>query len=91
MSTTLSEPSVNRTPSENNAARICTSVRPSAVPDSFVQAIVYRAPGPYSLFVDEFSDFAADLATYSDNILLMGDFNIHVNNPSDALVKAFSD
>ena len=36
-----------------------------------------------------FSDFAADLATYSDNILLIGDFNIHVNNPSDALERAF--
>jgi endonuclease/exonuclease/phosphatase (EEP) superfamily protein YafD len=52
-------------------------------------AVVYRPPGPYSLFVDEFSDFAADLATYTYNILLIGDFNIHVNNPSDALARAF--
>ena len=59
------------------------------VPDSFVLAVVYGPSGPYSLFVDEFSDFAADLATYADNILLIRDFNIHVNNPSDALARAF--
>ena len=70
---------------------LCTSAPREAkrVPDSFVLAVVYRPPGPYSVFVDEFSDFAADLATYSDNILLIGDFNIHVNNPSDALERAF--
>uniref|UniRef100_A0A8C5CCP5 Reverse transcriptase domain-containing protein n=2 Tax=Gadus morhua TaxID=8049 RepID=A0A8C5CCP5_GADMO len=70
---------------------VCTSAPREAkrVPDSFVLAVVYRPPGPYSVFLDEFSDFAADLATYSDNILLIGDFNIHVNNPSDALTRAF--
>ena len=57
--------------------------------DSFFLAIVYRPPGPYSIFMDEFSEFAADVVTYSDNILLMGDFNIHVNNPSDSSAKAF--
>ena len=69
----------------------CSSVPRQAkrVPDSFVLAVVYRPPGPYSLFVDEFSDFAADLATYSDNILIIGDLNIHVNNPSDSLARAF--
>uniref|UniRef100_A0A8C5AGF3 Reverse transcriptase domain-containing protein n=1 Tax=Gadus morhua TaxID=8049 RepID=A0A8C5AGF3_GADMO len=69
---------------------LCTSAPREAkrVPDSFVLAVVYRPPGPYSVFLDEFSDFAADLATYSDNILLIGDFNIHVNNPSDALTRA---
>jgi len=49
----------------------------------------YHPPGPYSNFVDEFSEFAADVATYSDNVLLMGDSNIHVNNPCDSLAKAF--
>ncbi|XP_059910918.1 uncharacterized protein LOC132459992 [Gadus macrocephalus] len=70
---------------------LCTSAPREAkrVPDSFVLAVVYRPPGPYSVFLDEFSDFAADLVTYSDNILLIGDFNIHVNNPSDALTRAF--
>ena len=59
------------------------------IADSFFLAIVSRPPGPYSVFVDDFSEFVADLATYSDNVLLMGDFNIHVNNPSDSLAKAF--
>ncbi|KAK0133577.1 hypothetical protein N1851_030903 [Merluccius polli] len=36
-----------------------------SIADSFFLAIVYRLPGPYSLFVDEFSEFAADLVTYS--------------------------
>ncbi|KAK0131362.1 hypothetical protein N1851_033943 [Merluccius polli] len=60
-----------------------------SIADSFFLAIVYQPPGPYSLFVEEFSEFAADLVTYSDKVLLVGDFNIHVNNLSDSLAKVW--
>ena len=32
----------------------------------------------------------ADLVTYTDNILIMGDFNIHVDDPNNPLSKAFT-
>ncbi|KAK0136724.1 hypothetical protein N1851_027105 [Merluccius polli] len=54
---------------------------------SYPTQLFYRPPGPYSLSVDELSEFADDLVTYSDNVSLIGDFNIHVNNPSDSLAK----
>ena len=63
--------------------------RDHGIADSFFLAIIYRPPGPYSIFMDEFSEFAADVVTHSDNVLLIGDFNIHVNNSSDSLAKAF--
>ncbi|XP_061924532.1 uncharacterized protein LOC133663844 [Entelurus aequoreus] len=46
-------------------------------------AVIYRPPGPYSDFISEFSEFVADLVTHADNIIIMGDFNIHMNTPSD--------
>jgi len=46
--------------------------RDHCIADSFFLAVVYHPPGAYSNFVVEFSEFAADLATYSDNVLLMG-------------------
>ncbi|XP_061899286.1 uncharacterized protein LOC133647158 [Entelurus aequoreus] len=46
-------------------------------------AVIYRPPGPYSDFISEFSEFVAHLVTHADNIIIMGDFNIHMNTPSD--------
>lgn len=34
---------------------------------------------PYSQFYEEFGDFILDLVTHSDAILIIGDFNIHLN------------
>ncbi|XP_062338955.1 uncharacterized protein LOC134037569 [Osmerus eperlanus] len=59
-------------------------------PPSFCIVTLYRPPGPYSLFLEEFADFSADLVTYTDNVLIMGDFNIHVDDPKDPLSKAFT-
>nr|XP_061827608.1 uncharacterized protein LOC133613810 [Nerophis lumbriciformis] len=46
-------------------------------------AVIYHPPGPNSDFISEFSEFVADLVTHADNIIIMGDFNIHMNTPSD--------
>ncbi|XP_030264935.1 uncharacterized protein LOC115576546 [Sparus aurata] len=55
----------------------------------FHLVVLYRPPGPYSQFLEEFGEFIADLVTRSDKILIIGDFNIHLNKPSDPLGKAF--
>lgn len=56
---------------------------------SFCIATLYRPPGPYSLFLQEFADFVADFVKYTDNILIMGDFHIHVDDLTDPLTIDF--
>ena len=52
--------------------------------------IIYRHPGPYSEFLTEFSDFLSTIVLDSDQTIIIGDFNIHVDDPSDCLGKAFA-
>ena len=51
--------------------------------------IVYRAPGPYSEFLSEFSEFLSSLVLKTDKIIIVGDFNIHVDIDNDSLSTAF--
>ena len=55
----------------------------------FHLVVLYRPLRPYTQFLEEFGEFIADLVTRSDKILIIGDFNIHLNKPSDPLGKAF--
>ena len=52
--------------------------------------VVYRPPAPYSEFLSEFSEFLADLVLSSDKVIIVGDFNIHVDDENDSLNSAFS-
>ncbi len=58
---------------------------------SLALATVYRPPGPYTDFLKEFADFLSDLLVNADKALIVGDFNIHADNPNDALGLAFTD
>ncbi len=58
---------------------------------SLALATVYRPPGPYTDFLKEFADFLSDLLVNVDKALIVGDFNIHVDNTNDALGLAFAD
>ncbi len=58
---------------------------------SLALATVYRLPGPYTDFLKEFADFLSDLLVNVDKALIVGDFNIHVDNTNDALGLAFTD
>ncbi len=58
---------------------------------SVALATVYRPPGPYTGFLKEFADFLSDLLVNVDKALIVGDFNIHVDNTNDALALAFTD
>ncbi len=46
-------------------------------------ATVYRPPGQYTDFLKEFADFLSDLLVDVDKALIVGDFNIHVDNTNN--------
>ncbi len=57
----------------------------------FVLATAYRPPGHHTDFIKEFGDFISELVLAADKVLIVGDFNIHVDNEKDALGSAFLD
>jgi len=56
---------------------------------------IYRPPSsssfskPFSLFLDEFNSFLSVAATTPHEFIITGDFNIHLDNPSDHVKTQF--
>ena len=50
-------------------------------PKPIIIAINYRPPKPNPSFLSDFSDFITQLSFISSSILLLGDFNIHIDSP----------
>ena len=50
---------------------------------------MYRPPGPYSEFLSEFSEFLSNLVLSTDKVIIVGDFNIHVDVDNDSLSTVF--
>lgn len=56
-------------------------------PSPIIVATVYRPPKPNSEFLNEFSAFL--ISPLSSNVILLGDFNIHIHNGNNYLTKDF--
>jgi len=54
-------------------------------------ATVYRPPGHYKDFIKELLDFLSELVLAGDKVLIVGDFNIQVDNEKDVLGLEFKD
>lgn len=52
-------------------------------------AVVYRPPKYNKDFIHEFSEFLADILPKYDNLLICGDFNVHVCCPADQFATDF--
>ena len=48
-------------------------------------AVVYSAPGAYTEFLSEVPEFLSNLVLKTDKIIIVRDFNIHVDNNKDSL------
>lgn len=59
-------------------------------PTPTIIATVYRPPKPHTEFLNDFSGLLTHLSTLSPNVILLGDFNIHMDNTTLPLTKDFS-
>lgn len=49
-------------------------------PSPLVTAIIYRPPKPHPSFLPDLADFLTQLSSISQSVLLLGDFNLHIDN-----------
>lgn len=56
--------------------------------DSFYCILIYRPPGPACLFLEDFSEFLSSIIKL-ENVLLLWDFNLHIDDASCNLASEF--
>ena len=56
-----------------------------------VLAVVYRPPKPNPSFLSDFSEFLTQLCSLSTSVLLLGDFNIHMDSTDSTITTDFTD
>lgn len=58
-------------------------------PSPIIVATVYRPPKPNSEFINEFYAFLTFISPLSPTVILLGDFNIHIQNGNNYFTKDF--
>ena len=56
---------------------------------SYRMLLVYKPPPVDNAFILEFSEFITDFSTLHEHVLIIGDFNIHVDNVDSSIGKKF--
>ncbi|XP_010774485.1 uncharacterized protein [Notothenia coriiceps] len=60
-------------------------------PTPLVTAIIYRPPKPNPSFLSDLSDILTQLSAISPSVLLFGDFNIHIDDPTCKYASEFKE
>ncbi|CAJ1050799.1 LOW QUALITY PROTEIN: uncharacterized protein LOC127597372%2C partial [Xyrichtys novacula] len=60
-------------------------------PTPLVIVTIYRPPKPHPSFLSDFFEFVTHLNTISSSVLLLGDFNFHIDNPTCKQASDFLD
>ncbi len=60
-------------------------------PMMYVLATVYGPQGHHTDVIKKIADFLSELVLAVDKVLIVDDFNIHIDNEKDALGSAFID
>uniref|UniRef100_A0A8C6S6Z5 Reverse transcriptase domain-containing protein n=1 Tax=Neogobius melanostomus TaxID=47308 RepID=A0A8C6S6Z5_9GOBI len=58
---------------------------------SLTAAVIYRPPKNCPAFLSDFTDFVTQLSSISPSVLLLGDFNIHIDSPTAKFTSDFLD
>ena len=74
-------------PTFNSFEALCTRLTISST--SFTILTIYRPFTSSSLFIDEFSTLLEDLISSPSELIILGDFNFHVDQPSSPTVAPF--
>lgn len=61
----------------------------SNLPTSVLVLLIYQPPKPNTSFISEMSHLLSTICVSSANIIILGDFNIHVDTPTDYLAAEF--
>lgn len=51
-------------------------------PSSLTTILIYRPPKPHPRFIPELTDLLMSVCTTSNNVVILGDFNIHIQSPT---------
>ena len=80
----ITKPTLNYTSFESLVFSLTHPTWKTLQPILFVT--VYRAPGPYSELLSEFSESLSTLVLKTDKVIIVGDFNIHVDDDKNLSV-----
>lgn len=58
-------------------------------PTPTIIVTIYRPPKPSAIFISELTSLLADICAMSPNVILTGDFNIHLDKPTETSAKDF--
>ena len=67
----------------------CLTVKLSG-PKPTIIVTIYRPPKPSAVFLNEFSSLLTSVCAMSPTVILLGDFNIHIDNPSCTFANDFT-
>lgn len=72
----------------NHSSFECLAVKLTG-PKLTIIVAIYRPPKPSDVFLKEFSTLLTSVCAMSPTVILLGDFNIHIDNPANTFANDF--